>query len=309
MGIDEEVLLTDLYESSDQFHPPENSVYVAHFAGEERSDHSRRFLGRDDICYIDVVDEKQTDVTLSIDGGDPNVIQLRSRKALEDFWRLFSGRSVYLDITGFRHHVWIPMLRGALENCDDVNVVYVEPIDYRHSDNPTEGEIYDLSERTLGVKPIPGFASFSRADDFCFVPLIGFEGPRVAHLLEHVQPAAERIYPIVGVPGYRPEFPFSAYIGNRVPLRESQAWRRVQFADANCPFSAFYLLENLALKNTGRYFKVAPVGTKPHALGAVLFVMADPSTRELIYDHPVRKTKRTSGKARLLTYNISGFLL
>jgi hypothetical protein len=174
--------------------------------------------------------------------------------------------------------------------------------------NPTEGEIFDLSERILGIAPIPGFASFARVkDDFCFVALLGFEGTRVAYLLEQVQPVGDRIIPIVGVPGFRAEYPFATYTGNRLPLMESDAWRRVRFADANCPFSLYYLLQQLSDEYGGSYLKIAPVGTKPHAIGAALFVIDDPSRRELVYDHPVRKAERTTGIARLLAYDVSGF--
>jgi hypothetical protein len=51
--------------------------------------------------------------------------------------------------------------------------------------------------------------------------------------------------------------------------------------------------------------KVAPIGTKPHAMGAVLFALASSKTVELVYDHPIRKATRTAGKARLLLYEVS----
>ena len=184
----------------------------------------------------------------------------------------------------------------------------MEPDNYKANATPTEGQIFDLSERINGISPIPGFATFSRPnDDFVFIPLLGFEGPRVAYLLEDVQPVDDRIIPIVGVPGFRPEHPFNTYLGNRIALLESNAWLRVRFADANCPFSLFYLLEEIAKENRGAHLKIAIVGTKPHALGAMLFVMRNMVGRELIYDHPVRKSERTSGVGRLLEYDVGAF--
>ena len=50
--------------------------------------------------------------------------------------------------------------------------------------------------------------------------------------------------------------------------------------------------------------KIAMVGTKPHALGAVLFALTNPARAELIYDHPIRKPGRTGGSDRLLVYHV-----
>jgi len=189
-------------------------------------------------------------------------------------------------------------------------VVYVEPTDYRHSAAPTEGEIFDLSERIAGVAPIPGFASLNEVADenSRFVPLLGFEGVRLAHILEHVQPQGRKITPIIGVPGFRAEYPFYSFLGNRSVLVKTGAWRNTMFAPAFSPFSLFYVLEELANESDIVHLKIAPIGTKPHALGAVLFALTRPSMVELVYDHPVRKPERTQGTGRLWVYHLSAFI-
>ena len=186
-------------------------------------------------------------------------------------------------------------------------VVYVEPGAYRFSLTPTEGEIFDLSERIIGISPLPGFASLTdpSEDDFCFVPLLGFEGARLAYILENVQPPGGKIFPVIGVPGFEPEYPFYTYHGNRLPLSETRAWRNVRFAKANCPFSLFYTLQQIAREYPRDTLKIAPIGTKPHALGAVLYTLASSTPVELVYDHPIRKAMRTSGTARLLLFHVS----
>jgi hypothetical protein len=55
--------------------------------------------------------------------------------------------------------------------------------------------------------------------------------------------------------------------------------------------------------------KIAPIGTKPHALGAVLFCLSRPDSVELVYDHPIRKANRTIGASRLLVYTISSLFV
>jgi hypothetical protein len=232
---------------------------------------------------------------------------LRSEKQLAAFWADAARRALFLDITGLAHHVWAPLLKAALATGRQVSVVYTEPFDYTFSKAPTEGEIFDLSERITGVAPIPGFTSLvdEGEDEFCFIPLLGFEGTRFAYLLEKVQPSGGKIVPIVGVPGFRPEYPFHTYQGNTLPLRQTAAWKNVRFAIANCPFSALYALEDVASEHPLDLLKIAPIGTKPHALGAVLFALTTRRRVELIYDHPIRKATRTSGRNRLHVYHVS----
>lgn len=86
---------------------------------------------------------------------------------------------------------------------------------------------------------------------------------------------------------------------------QTQAWKKVRYAVANCPFDAYYTLEEIAADFPSHILKIAPIGTKPHAVGAVLYAIANSETVELVYDHPIRKARRTEGTARLLAYNVS----
>jgi hypothetical protein len=183
-------------------------------------------------------------------------------------------------------------------------------MDYTYNVTPTEGEIFDLSERIAGLSPIPGFAALrdSKDEKVCFVPFLGFEGQRFAYVIEQVQPPGGKIVPIVGIPGFRPEFSFNAYFCNRNTLLETRSWKNMRYAIANNPFSAYFLLKDIADEYQGDLLKIAPIGTKPHALGAILYAITSPQNVELVYDHPVRKARRTEGFAHLLVYHISSFL-
>jgi hypothetical protein len=197
-----------------------------------------------------------------------------------------------------------------LEQLKELRVVYVEPDHYKFSATPTEGEIFDLSERINGVAPLPGFATFRDGgeDNVCFVPLLGFEGIRLAHILEQVQPLGGKIVPIVGAPGFKAEYPFHTYHGNRRSLLESHAWRSVRFAPANDPFGLFSTLDEISASYPRDRLKIAPIGTKPHAIGAILYALASPGRIEIIYDHPIRRADRTSGTGRIFVYDVSSFM-
>jgi hypothetical protein len=292
----------------DAFIPERNSTYVFGSSGEERSAHSAAWESRTQgVQFVRVVDQGRSE--FFADSGTETRFLLRSRDQLASFWKSTASETVYLDITGLSHHVWAPLLRSALAAKRRVIGVYVEPGDYRPSATPTEGEIFDLSERIEGIAPIPGFASLAEMSDAesCFIPLLGFEGTRLSYLLETVQPQGNKVVPIIGVPGFRPEYPFYTYQGNRGPLLSTRAWRNVRFAQANCPFSLFYTLREVAALYPRETLKIAPIGTKPHALGAVLFALASSRPVELVYDHPIRKATRTAGTSRLLLYELAVF--
>jgi hypothetical protein len=198
-------------------------------------------------------------------------------------------------------------LRAALRaGQHEVHVLYTEPEEYKPKEVSLEGAFFDLSEETSKPYPLPGFAKLAEQPSFdaWFVPLLGFEGFRLSRLLDQLEPAPGKTLPVIGVPGFRPEYPFHTYHGNQIALQETKSWKEVRFASANCPFSLFYLLEDIAADHPDDLLQIAPIGTKPHALGAVLFYLTRPGSVELVYDHPLRKKGRTQGKARLLDYHV-----
>lgn len=305
-------LFTQVWDDETVFRPAEGASYVFAASEEERGRIEAQWRAdRRSLAFIEITSQAAWGFSVRRDGAPEFSLPSRGARLIRE--SLFSDGSdlpVYIDITGMSYTSWIPLVRACIESGRTLRVVYTEPIDYARSPTPTEGEIYDLSERIEGVRAIPGFARLATvpASKVCLVPFLGFEGTRFAYIRENVQLPDDNILPVVGVPGFRPEFPFAAYLGNRLPLLEARSWRRVRFARANCPFSAYYVLEDLHAEYPDNRLKIAPIGTKPHGLGAVLFALRNESCVELVYDHPIRKAGRTRGKARVLVYNVSEFL-
>lgn len=295
----------------DDFAPVPDSVYINGQSEEERAQSLPPSVDQGtDLQVINIVEISGFLVELrSSSSPSAEELRLRSRGDLDKLVSAINDRQVYLDITSLSHHVWAPILKALVSQRKKVDVLYTEPEDYRPNPHPLRGEIFSLSEKIRGLSPLPGFASLSTdgRDDFCFVPLLGFEGARFAYLLEKVQPSGDNVIPVIGVPGFRLEYPFHTYQGNRQVLADSKAWRNVRYARANCPYGLYYLLETIA-RDKGCKLKIAPIGTKPHALGAVLFSIINPERTELVYDHPIRKAARTVGRAQLLRYPLLPFL-
>jgi len=303
-------LFTDTYDSVESFEPQIGSAYIYGASPEERSSHIEKWKNKiGQINFVQIIDQNIHSIKISIDKSE-KAISLRSNEQLTRFFNELSEDLIYIDITGLSHHVWAPLLKFALRICNSVIAIYVEPGHYSFSSTLKEGEIFDLSEKISGIAPIPGFISLKEPldeENICFVPLLGFEGTRFLYLLEQVEPIGERILPIIGVPGFRPEYPFFAYHANKFPLKQTQSWKNIRYSTANCPFSLFYTLENIFEDYPGCFLKIAPIGTKPHALGAILFKILNNDRVEIVYDHPMRKPTRTEGTARLLAYHLSAF--
>jgi hypothetical protein len=298
--------LSHTFEVVNDFRPELGSVYVSRRSVEERSEHIDTWPVGVDVTLLNIVREEREAIWFtSAENAAEQRVALRSSRELQRFWDLIKDANVYLDITGLRHSSWAALLRGVAGRAQVLRVVYVEPNDYRMSPNPTESDFYDLSEKIDGIAPLPGFARLrEEGPTSCFVPLLGFEGTRLLFMISQLEPPGQRIFPVVGVPGFRAEYPFVTYLSNRAALQETKAWRKVRFAAVDSPFEVYALLSQLRREHPNDVLKVAPIGTKPHALGAVLFALRNPSAVELVYDHPVRHTRRTVGTARLHVYSI-----
>jgi len=307
-------ITTTLFPTWDEFTPLKDSAYLFGTSVEDRSIHPETWeSGILDVSFMRVrtgSGESENDLySCSIEfRGNTRDFQLRGGKELLSYFVSIPCLSFYLDITGLAHSVWAPLLRALLLTQKPVSIVYVEPISYSFSKTPTEAEIFDLSEQGLGIRPIPSFSTFSEPpnrEDVVFIPLLGFEGQRFGFLMEEVQPPIQTTFPIIGVPGFRLEYPFHTYLGNRNILRAMRLYTRVRFAIANSASDIFYLLREIAGEYPNHLLKIAPIGTKLHALGAILFALLEPRPVELVYDHPIRKSKRTIGKANILVYHVA----
>jgi hypothetical protein len=236
-------------------------------------------------------------------GASVAEIPLLNETALE---HLMSPDPMYLDISGLAHHVWAPLVSAARRLKKRLFVIYAEPESYKPHPSPASPTVFDLSTGFEGVAPLPGFARLSAPLDetkMLLVALLGFEGSRPEHLALEID-SVPTVVPIVGVPGFRIEFPTFTVACNRPFLDEYRAHGNIRWARASCPFEAFKTLTELKEDYPDYYMYLAPIGTKPHALGAVWFALENPTTTELLYDHPIRKPGRTEGLGIIHVYEM-----
>ena len=299
-------LYTSALNSWAELYLTQESVYIWGSSGEPRSKHPPEWEDRESSSrFLKVI--PQQGMSFATQGAFVSNVQLRSATQMQAFIRE-AGDDLYLNITGLPHHVWAPILKSAVELGANIHAIYVEPLGYLPSGATADSVIFDLSERIEGISSLPGFAHLTEPDvpqDFYFVPILGFEGARLAFALNQIEIPHDRILPIVGAPGFRPDYPFHTYLGHRVPFEDRPIWQGVRFAIANCPFSLMYTLQDIAADYPRARLKVAPLGTRPHALGAVMLAIRKPRRIELIYDHPIPSATRSTGTGLILVYEIS----
>ncbi len=220
-------------------------------------------------------------------------------------------RTIIMDISGLSHQVWASILRAVVRTtlAPQLSIVYVEPASYRSHDTPATLGSFDLSVGFDGIRPLPGFArlvSRAQTKSRVFVPMLGFEGSRPR--LAHVELDAGEVAPIVGLPGFKMEFPAVALACNYPYLDEFNGYKHLRYARSACPFDAYNTIVQLARDLAAEHLQIAPLGTKPHAVGAVLYALKEPAKAEIVYDHPVRRPNRTEGLGRTHVYDISAFI-
>lgn len=236
---------------------------------------------------------------------------LRSKEGLAEFWtRQPADAPVCIDITGISDHVWAVLVRSALEHRREVDVLYTEPAEYNFGEELGSGwSIYDLSQRQLEIEALPGFSRLGAVsvDRLTFVALLGFEGARVAHALERDEVMPGKAVSVVGAPGFRPEYPIHTLLSNQIVLLEEDRWQRIRYVRANCPFSLYRELESIAEEEPADVLRIALMGTRPHALGAVLYSVLSARKVELIHDYAIAQPRRTIGRSNALIYHLGEF--
>jgi hypothetical protein len=128
--------------------------------------------------------------------------------------------------------------------------------------------------------------------DDALVILLGFEGQRAKEVTNEINP--EVTIPINGFPSYRPEFKDKSLLLNDEILKEIQISKNLRYAPSNNPFETKNELVLINQERKRRYnISIAPLGSKPMALGCCLFVLENPECR-VVYPYPMEYNSKSS---------------
>lgn len=282
-----------------------DAVFIFSGAGSEERNHIPVWdeaLAQHPTRCVEIVDQQERVFAVRVNGTTRN-LGLTDETSIG---ALFQGTAGYIDITGLSHPVWAALLRAALLTLPVVNVIYVEPAVYQAHQSPSIASLFDLTSRFAGLRPLPGFAKLGLIDrdtEQLFVAFLGFEGRRPRHLAMTLDPVP-RVIPVIGLPGFAHDYGQICIASNQEFISENSAFAEIRYARASCPFEAYSVLEELRRDHPGSFMYLAPVGTKPHSVGAIWYAIEHPNDTELMYDHPVRKPGRTRGVGMSHVYRL-----
>lgn len=289
----------------------ESALFVySTLANQEREnvEHWRTRCAEQRAPYWAAIEESEEGITMESDRGETRRVKVGD---LADLRALFpKGSDVVVDISGLGHDFWSGCLAALIEHVATLTYVYTEPQAYQQRlerDRVGPFDLFDLSPRTMGPRPLSGFVNLGGPGrrQSLFVPLLGFEGQRAMNVLNEIDPGPARTVPVIGVPGYQIEFPaYTAYC-NQDFFESTESHGRWRSAPASDPFAVKSVLAGIRRDYPDHYMYIAPIGTRPHALGALLYVREEPELCEVLFDRPVSRKGSRMGRGPSHLYCIS----
>lgn len=305
--INQDYLYTEEWDDLNNVVLQPNSLYIYAHDPEDRSIHCAKVLKTNNhqTIFAEICFNEQDD-TFFIKGEESAILSLHSTLQLSKLLAPFQNNTIYLEVTGLSCRVAAPLLKYAMDNSIEMQIIYTEPSKYRLEEFRKMGIHKDLSETVQGIYPLPGLTNLlPHRESPLFVVLLGFEGGRFSHIIQDQNPDREKITPVLGVPGYRLDYPYISMWGNRNQIKNTICWQNIKLAEANSIVDIYMLLKQICYDNKNPEMVVAPIGTKPHAIGAILYSIKHPDKVEIVYDNPIRSIHRTDGIGKVVVCNVT----
>lgn len=305
--INQDYLYTDEWNDIESIVLETNALYIYAHDPEERSIFCAQKLVLKNT-QVNFLELKFNDIddTISVVGEEDSCISLHSTNQVDSLLSPYKDSVIYIEVTGLSCRVAAPFMKYAMDRHLEMRIVYAEPNTYRVKEFRKMGIHQDLCETVNGIAPLPGLTNLlPHRESPLFVVLLGFEGGRFSQIIQDQNPDRDKITPILGVPGYRINYPYISLWGNRNQIKNTGSWQNLKYAEANSIVDIYSILKRLSYDYRNPEMVVAPIGTKPHAIGAILYSIKHPDKVEIVYDNPKRKVHRTDGIGKVLMYNIT----
>ena len=202
---------------------------------------------------------------------------IKSHLALKN--NLSPDNHIAIDISCFTKPYFFSIIKYLKEQIGVklVTIFYTEPMSYIFNYGN-----YHSGHGQLSVMEVPGYPGLNtRTKENVLVILLGFEGELSSFITEDV--ASDKTILVNGFPAYSQSFKDLSIIKNETLL--GNVGTKIKYVKANNPFETFNLLEILKNEYPNAFFNIAPLGSKPMALGACLFSLLDESVR-IVYPLP-----------------------
>ncbi|GEM_PF-2000398 len=219
------------------------------------------------------------------------------------------SHSVVIDATtlSFAEILFLLSDLNKIKDVQNIHILYVEPSEYKFLNSSiTTYDEFALSDKLQQFPPLPGFTINTELEHVELVAFLGFEKQRLGQIFSSEEVIYDNFIPIIPLPGFSPGWE-NRTINNHLKFFDPRyRFSNVKYVSANNPFQTLKILEKLAAAR--KCFRVAPIGTKPNAIGCAVFLVNNENNDETnfgaLYDFPVKSKNRSSGVGKVHIYNL-----
>ena len=195
-------------------------------------------------------------------------------------------KSIAVDITSFtKPYLFCILKMLQYEGVRDLICFYTEPGAY-----PPE---YSIGRGISEAKTIPGFfGDITVSEQSLLIAIMGFDGNQLLKVIHDL--GAGNVVPILGFPSFQPQFKDRCLLSNIDFLEMEEIYSHIRYAAANDPFETAELISEIYNRDSrDSGIIVAPLGSKPQALGACITSLEHDDIR-VVCPVPKRYARKTS---------------
>lgn len=245
-------------------------------------------------------------------GFDPTIIppsafQCESQREDEYIIKYFEGLGpidyqtsrICVDVTGFmRPHMMYIVNYLKIRGVRKLDIIYTEPGHYSSLDQTKFS-----SEHVYEVRQVAGYEGFSNndtANDFLIVGA-GYENRLISEVAEEKEKASKAI--VLGLPSLQADMYQQNVLRAHAASDSLGDVKRKVFAPANDPFATATIISQLvaeeeAVEGITNLF-LAPLSTKPQALGFSLFFLRECASRPATIVYPFSRNYSADSSSRI----------
>lgn len=236
--------------------------------------------------------------------------KIKSFEFGKNFINKFDNKIFLLDSTslGFAEILLVIHYLVAKNNIQ-IKILYIEPNEYKlKSKDSIFNTEFDLSKGFNSFRKIPPYSLLidsSSSTKAKLITLLGFENERLSRILEDDDGARyDEFEHILALPAFKPGWENISLYRHYNELKD---FKNLEFSPANNPYETNKILEKINKNSNNKQLVIAPIGTKPHSIGAIIFMVNSFYKNKkvgVIYDFPIKKENRTDGIGLIHEYTI-----
>ncbi len=230
---------------------------------------------------------------------------------IEDFYTFINSydkENIILEATTLSFAEVLYTLSAVLRNetIKNIQILYIEPKEYKFKNNSiSTNDEFDLSEKFQQFPPLPGFTINAEDKNVELIAFLGFEKNRLGQIFTLDETTYSKFIPVIPLPAFRPGWE-NRTINNHLKFFTAKYFfTGLKYVSANNPYQSYKLLDKLS--RTKENFRVAPLGTKPNAIGCAVFLVnkeAENTNYGALFDFPIKVSKRSNGIGKSHIYNL-----